>query len=215
MHGVFAQALFDFAVLSGQHGTVIYIGDAVTGAESLQTGIEAANLFKHIRHFFTPAKVIGGQHAANHGAYSVGPGQLYHTDNIAVGEVFYVRVSQVVSYVVNAGQDNHHRGVYVNDVLAETEQHLGSLFPADASANEAVLLKEAGAPFCPDIRDGISHEHHTGTAAHFGEGGVSGGITVQVSKTLGRCHRSQQEHQGQNKYEFFHGWLWSKNVDQR
>ena len=72
---------------------------------------------------------------------------------------------------------------------------MGSLFPADAAADEAGAGKELRTLLRPAIRDGVSEQDHAGSGGS-GELGVVLGVSARIGRILlgGGAHGEQQAH---------------------
>ena len=82
-----------------------------------------------------------------------------HRDDVAE-DVFEFDGAVVLRNVVDTGQDHHGLWVQVDDVAAETREHLGGRLAADTPVDEAVAGEEIGIGPDPVVRDGIAHEDH-------------------------------------------------------
>ena len=151
----------------------------------------------------TPRKPVAGQHRAEHHADSVEFGQFAHRDDVAE-DVFEFDGAVVLSDVVDTGKDHHGLRVQVDDVAAETREHLGGRLAADTPVDEAVAGEEVGIGPDPVIRNGIAHEDHFDGFTR--QGGILPFVTPvlrPVAGLLGR-ERKRRENRQRQEYDFFH-----------
>ena len=106
-------------------------------------------------------------------------------------------------------RENHHDlRLQLDDVRAETHQHLRRDLSADAAAYISVLGEEIGVDVTPILGDGVAHEDDFD---RFLDRLVLGGILTKVCPVFkllgGEAGRAHQAEGGENEKSFFNDYL--------
>ena len=187
---------------------IIHVGQSLLVRVGLQHLVQLDHLRRGV-HAAAPGEIVGGQYGADDRGDLVIPRQLGHRDDVAK-DILERDHAVVVGDIIDAGQDDHRFRLQVDDVLAETDQHLGSGLATDATVQEIIVYKKCGVLRPPAIRDGIAHEDHLGGRRHplVGVGVTAELRPITLLRLRGHACRHQQpahrQAQTQNLSYSFH-----------
>ena len=165
---------------------VIHIGDLMFGGVLSEHRIELRDGCRRFD-LGAPRKPVAGQHRAEHHADPVEFGQFAHRDDVAE-DVFEFDGAVVLSDVVDTGKDHHGLRVQVDDVAAETREHLGGRLAADTPVDEAVaeLSKEKFRIDAPDLPNGVKSRLHLAISDASGDSAIFEYVDGRLSVHHGR-----------------------------
>ena len=179
---------------------IIYIRQTLFARIGGYPAVQRNNLLGSVCNGFIPAERGSRQYGCQDYLNAIGPGQLYHRNDVAKRVFLYIR-SYILSNIIRTGIDDHHFGVQLNDIFAEAQQELIGGLPADASSHVSVFLEELRISPHPTIRNGVSHKDNPSLDyTLFLQHAVLGGIALQVGKILVlRMTHGQPLHQQQKE----------------
>ena len=165
---------------------VIHIGNLLLRGIAFQHRIESSDLIGRL-HFGPPREAVAGQQRTKHHLDPVVAGQIAHRDDVAE-DVFEFDGAVVLSDVVDTGKDHHGLRVQVDDVAAETREHLGGRLAADTPVDEAVaeLSKEKFRIDAPDLPNGVKSRLHLAISDASGDSAIFEYVDGRLSVHHGR-----------------------------